>query len=153
MLIPAGLATTPASAATSPIQFSGWQADYRGTSVADTHVTAAMLNGEYITLTNTSSRTVTIGRYKVSDAGNKHVYTIPTGFKLGAKRSVVIYSGKGRNTATALYWGQSVSGVRPVSRNNFVWNNKWDVATLRDASGRSLDVCTYTKRASGFVRC
>lgn len=147
VLAPATLAATPA------IKFSGWQADYQGPSVPDEPLTAAKLNGEYITITNTTTTTRVIGGYQVSDQGNKHIFTIPAGFKLGPKQSVVLRSGQGTNTATTLFWGQFVKGGKSASRNNFVWNNDKDVATLKSNTGTIINTCTYTKTKTGFKAC
>lgn len=147
--------TTPvtADAAAPSIKLAAWQADYQGTSVADTPVTQAKLNGEYITLTNTTTRAIAIGGYRVSDDGAKHVYVVPRGFTLGAKKSVVIRSGQGRNTSSNLYWGQAVRGLKPASRNSFVWNNSSDKATLKNAAGVTVHTCAYTRTKSGFKAC
>lgn len=150
----ASLAVPMTADASAPaIKFAGWQVDYQGTSVADTPVTQAKLNGEYITVTNTTTRPIVIGGYRVLDDGAKHVYVIPRGFRLGAKKSVVIRTGQGRNTSSTLYWGQAVRGLKPVSRNNFVWNNSRDKATLKNAAGASVYTCTYTRTKSGFKAC
>lgn len=142
-----------ADAAAPAIKLAGWQADYQGTSVADTPVTQAKLNGEYITLTNTTTRAIGIGGYRVIDDGAKHVYVVPRGFTLGAKKSVVIRSGQGSNTSSTLYWGQAVRGLKPASRNSFVWNNSTDKATLKNAAGVTVHTCTYTRTKSGFKAC
>lgn len=150
----ASLATpVTADAAAPAIKLAGWQADYRGTSVADTPVTQGKLNGEYITLTNTTTRAITIGGYRVLDNGSKHVYVVPRGFTLGAKKSVVIRTGQGSNTSSTLYWGQAVRGLKPASRNSFVWNNSGDKATLKNAAGVTVHTCTYTRTAPGFKAC
>lgn len=139
----------PAAQAAHAVKFSRWVVDLPGND----KVTAANLNKEYITLTNTTAKTITIGGYRVSDRGSKHVYVIPKGFKLGAKKSVVIRSGQGKNSSTTLYWGQAVKGLKPVSRNSFVWNNSGETATLRNAAGKAVHVCTYKKNKSGSTSC
>lgn len=146
-------APVTADAASPAIKFAGWQADYQGTAVADTPVTQAKLNGEYITVTNTTTKAINIGGYRVQDDGAKHVYVIPKGFTLGAKKSVVIRSGQGRNTSTTLYWGQAVRGLKPASRNNFVWNNSGDTATLKNTTGATIHTCKYARTKSGYKAC
>lgn len=147
---PLTFATTSAEAAAPAVKFARFQADAPGN---DNSPTNASLNTEYIVITNTTSKTVTIGGYRVSDNGSKHVFRVPAGFKLGAKKSVTLRSGKGTNTSTNLYWGQSVRGAKPVARNGFVWNNSGDTATLRNASGAVLHVCKYTKNKAGYKSC
>lgn len=148
-LLAAPLLAPGAQAATPAVKFSTWVVDLPGTDT----VTAANLNREYITVTNTTTKAINIGGYRVSDNGAKHVYVIPKGFTLGAKKSVVIRSGQGKNSATTLYWGQAVKGLKPVSRNSFVWNNSGDTATLRNGSGKAVHVCTYKKNKKGSTSC
>ncbi len=64
--------------------------------------------------------------WTLSDRGDKNLYTFPA-FTLSG--SVRVHSGKGINSASALYWGRSIS----------VWNNDGDTATLRDKSGATID--------------
>lgn len=142
-----------ASAATPAVKFTGWQADYAGTKTADTPTTNAKLNGEWITLTNTTSRAITIGGYRVSDNGGIHTYVIPAKFSLGAKKSVRLHTGIGRNTSTDLYWGQTVSGRKPARLNAFIWNNSADTATLKSNTGQTLHTCVYKRTASGYKAC
>lgn len=150
LLTPQVVAATPAAAAAPAIKFGRFQADAPGN---DRYPSASSLNTEYIVITNTTSRAINIGRYQVTDRGTKHRFVVPAGFTLGPRKSVVLHSGKGRNSAGHLYWGQSVSGAKPISRNGFVWNNSGDTATLINASGKVLVRCTYTRNSRGWVNC
>lgn len=141
--------TSSATAAAPAIKFATWRVDLPGTD----RVTAANLNAEYITLTNTTTKARNIGGYRVSDAGSKHTFIVPKGFVLGAKKTVTLRSGKGARNATNLYFGQAVGGVRPVSRNGFVWNNGKETATLRSAAGSVVHTCSYTRTKAGLKHC
>ena len=64
--------------------------------------------------------------WKITDKGKKHTYYFPSTFVLKAKKTVTIYTGKGKNTANKLYWGRSA----------YVWNNEGDTAYLYNAQGK-----------------
>ncbi|GGM31208.1 MULTISPECIES: lamin tail domain-containing protein [Micromonospora] len=98
------------------------------------------VNGEYVKLTNRRSRTVSLKSWTVRDKAN-HVYTFGD-FKLKPKASVVLYSGKGKNTASKRYWG---SGWH-------IWNNTGDTAYLRTAAGKKIDSCSW-KKTDSYKKC
>jgi hypothetical protein len=98
------------------------------------------LNAEYTVVKNFSTKSVLLAGWRLHDAGRKHVYTFPAGFKLGPKaqgrKSVVwVHTGKGTQKLGKLhwdlYWGQGSA----------VWNNPpaGDTATLRNRAGAILD--------------
>lgn len=145
-----GIATTNAAAATPAIKFGYFKANPAGN---DNPITNYKLNSEYIVIKNTTNRTISLGGYTVRDNGAKHVYRVPTGFKLGAYKSVTLRTGKGTNTTTNLYWGQAVGGASPVTRNGYVWNNDTDTAVLRNASGVIVHACKYTSNSTGGRTC
>jgi hypothetical protein len=74
------------------------------------------LNEEWVEVTGYG---VDLSGYKIHDKGRKHVFEFPRGFTIYGP--VKLFSGKGKNTNTKLYWNSS----RPV------WNDLGDVATLR----------------------
>ncbi len=74
------------------------------------------LNGEWIEVTGYG---VDMTGYKLHDKGRKHTFEFPKGFVIYGP--VKVFSGKGRNTNTRLYWGNP----RPI------WNDTGDVASLR----------------------
>lgn len=55
--------------------------------------------------------------------GQNHTFTFPD-FVLAAGSKVKVHTGSGNDTAEDLFW----------NRNNPIWNNNGDVATLKDAS-------------------
>lgn len=134
-------ATTTAEAALPPVKFGTFVADPAGN---DLPVTTSKLNAEYIRLTNTTTRSIVMTGYTVRDNGDAHVFRFPRGYTIGAKRTVTLHSGTGRNTSTDLYWGRTTQ---------YVWNNTGDTARLLNASGRLVHSCTYTKVASGTKPC
>ncbi|GMA19352.1 lamin tail domain-containing protein [Arsenicicoccus piscis] len=147
------LTAQSAQAATPAVRITTWQADYGGTKVKDEPATNATLNGEYLAIANTTKKPVALGGYRVEDRGAIHRYTFPKGFVLAAGKSVVLHSGQGKTTAAHAYWGQSVRGAKPVSRNGYIWNNTGDTATLRSSTGAVVHTCTYKKVASGRKVC
>lgn len=72
---------------------------------------------------NKGTKPVSMKGWKLADKGKKHTYYFPSSYTLKDKATVTLYSGKSRNTATALYWGQGW----------YIWNNDGDTAYLYDA--------------------
>ncbi len=80
------------------------------------------LNGEWVEICAYGGFDMT--SYKLYDKGRKHTFKFPDNFKVYGP--VKIFTGKGRNTNTRLYWKQP----RPV------WNDSGDVASLADRKNR-----------------
>ena len=90
-------------------------------------------NGEWVELTNRGDRPVDLSGYMLKDEG-LHLYTFgPVTLAPGA--TVRVYSGRGSDTATELYWG--LAGEE-------VWDNDGDTAYLRDPTGAFVDYFSYT---------
>lgn len=134
-------ASMPASAATPPLKFGTFLADPKGN---DLPISTSKLNTEYIVVSNTTKKSIVMTGYKVYDAGRKFTYAFPRGYAIGAKKSVVLHTGSGRNTSAHLYWGKT---------NTYIWNNTGDTATLINAKGAKVSACTYKKVASGSKTC
>ncbi len=79
------------------------------------------LNDEWVEITGYGTD---LSGFKLHDKGRKHTFKFPEGFKIYGP--VKVFTGKGRNTNTKLYWGRS----RPV------WNDTGDVASLRNKRNR-----------------
>jgi len=94
------------------------------------------VNQEYVKITNKGTKPVSMKGWKLTDKGRKHTYYFPSSYTLKAKTTVTLYSGKGKNTATKLYWGQGW----------YVWNNDGDTAYLYNAQGKLVSSKTWTKR-------
>ncbi|MFK0223911.1 lamin tail domain-containing protein [Streptomyces vinaceus] len=103
--------------------------------------TNTSLNGEWVQITNGTSAAVNIKGWTLSDASN-HVYTFAT-YTLGAGKTVTVKTGKGTNTATALY----------QQRAAYVWNNDKDTATLRRADKTIHHTCTYNSTRYDYKTC
>lgn len=87
---------------------------------------------EYIQLKNTGSKTLTLTGYTIRDNGPQR-YTFPKGFKLKRGATVTIRSGKGKNTASTLYWGKA----------SYIWNNTGDTARLITPKGKTVETCKF----------
>ena len=136
-----GTVVTPAPApkptpVTAVVQFTKIVYDAPG---ADT---SANINGEWLRLTNRSSRTINLKNWTVRDAaGNTYKFT---DYTLGAGRDVHIRNGKGSNGSPA--------GYRYWNSSRHVWDNGRDTATLRDSANRVVDTCGWTSNR-GSTMC
>ena len=83
-------------------------------------------NQEYVKITNKGTTAISLKGWKINDKGAIHTYRFPSSYTLKAKTTVTLYTGKGTNTATKLYWGRSA----------YVWNNEGDTAYLYNAQGK-----------------
>lgn len=81
------------------------------------------LNGEWVEILNISDQEIDMTGWKLYDRSN-HVFCFEK-FILKAGQSVIIYTGSGDNTASALYW----------NRGSPVWNDGGDCAYLADKEG------------------
>jgi hypothetical protein len=120
--------TLPASAAAPIFLVAGIQYDPVGT---DTR-TNAHINLEYISIRNNTTRPLSLKGYRIRDAAS-HVYYFPPTFTLKARSTVLVHTGKGRNSANHLYWGSG----------NYIWNNEGDTARLQNSLNKVIDFCTY----------
>jgi hypothetical protein len=84
------------------------------------------VNQEYVKITNKGTTALNMKGWKITDKGAKHTYKFPSTFVLKSKTTVTIYTGKGKNTSTKLFWGRAA----------FVWNNEGDTAYLYNAQGK-----------------
>jgi hypothetical protein len=88
---------------------------------------ASHLNGEYVRVKNVCSSSRSLSGYRLNDYGRKHTYSFPSSFRLGAGRTVTVYSGRGSRTSSKLFWGRTYGAV---------WNNKPpERAYLRNGAG------------------
>jgi hypothetical protein len=99
------------------------------------------LNAEYVTITNTSRRAVALKSWTLRDT-SRHVYVFGR-YTLAAGASVTVHTGSGNDTSRHRY----------QDRRAYVWNNDKDTALLRDAGGRNVDSCRWTRTGSGKIRC
>lgn len=97
---------------------------------------------EVVTIHNQTTAGLDISGWTITDKAGA-TYTFPSAFTLPADSTVTFHNGTGTNTATDLYANRSLA----------VWNNTGDTATLTDASGAVVDVCTYTGNSTGATTC
>jgi hypothetical protein len=141
----AGLGASTASAAAVPVVYI--HVIQYSPAGPDVPVTTAKLNGEWVMLTNTTGKPVSLASWTLRDKAN-HVYKFPS-FVLPAHKSVEIHTGTGRNSAASLYWGH-----KPPGSASYVWNNSGtETATLKNAAGKTVDSRSYTgKSVSGAAQ-
>jgi len=81
---------------------------------------------EHVQLRNTGKATVDLAGWTLHDAARRpHVYRFGAGQRLPAGATLRLWTGRGSDDATNLYWGRRAA----------VWNNTGDVAVLRDPEG------------------
>jgi Lamin Tail Domain len=130
------LAVPMADAATPAVQITRVQYDSPGTD----NRTNASLNAEWVQVKNTTRAAINMRGWTVRDAA-AHVYTFGS-YSLGAGKVVLVRTGTGVN-GQHLYWR---SGA-------YIWNNDRDSAYLRNAAGRAVDSCTWTRPGAGYTFC
>jgi hypothetical protein len=134
-----GLGAAQVSAATVPVVYI--HVIQYSPPGSDVPVTTTKLNGEWVLLTNTTGKSVALTSWTLRDKAG-HVYRFPK-FALAAHKSVEVHTGTGKNSAANLYWGH-----KPPSSASYVWNNSGtETATLKNASGKTVDNRSYTGRS------
>ena len=88
---------------------------------------AENLNDEYVVLLNTGDKTIDLSGWSMHDEHGNMFY-FPNGFFLTAQGSVTIYTGRGTNMTTALYWYHETP----------VWNNAGDTVFILDEKNDSI---------------
>lgn len=101
----------------------------------------ASLNGEYVVLKNFGTAAVSLKGWTIRDK-NGFRYTFKA-FTLKRGKTVTLRTGKGKDTATTMYWG----------RGWYVWNNDKDTAYLRDKAGRLVHSCSYNSSKADYKLC
>ena len=79
-------------------------------------------NDEYVVFRNTGATPLVLTGWSISDEMNQS-YLVPQ-FTLAAGKTFTLFTGSGKNTAEALYWG----------RRKTVWNKGGDTVIVRDSS-------------------
>ncbi len=97
--------------------------------------TNAGRNQEYIVIRNGGTTTMKMAGWVLHDVarlGVTHKFVFPAyGLKPG--KSVRVHTGSGTNTATDLYWGETV----------YVWGDDSDTATLQNKAGTVMSTCSW----------
>jgi hypothetical protein len=91
------------------------------------YVSELNLKEEWMKLSNKGPSPVSLKGWKIKDEGSKNIYTIPS-YTLNSGTTLTLYTGKGTNSATAMYWGSSSP----------IWNNDGDKAYLYNDNGELI---------------
>lgn len=92
-------------------------------------------NGEWIEIKNTCSQAISMESWLLKDSSASNKYEFKD-FTLEGSKSVIIYSGCGKDTQDKLYW-QCPEGQYAI------WNNTGDHAFLYDASNNLITEYQY----------
>ena len=102
--------------------------------ITDLKIKGSLPQGEWVKVTNTGTTDVNMKGWKIIEEGHKYTYVFPS-YILRAKSTVTLYTGKGKNTANALYWGRSAGA----------WTDGGDTATLYCYCGARASTMTKSK--------
>ncbi|MEV7234927.1 lamin tail domain-containing protein [Streptomyces sp. NPDC051020] len=94
------------------------------------------LNDEWVTVTNTSYRTVDLSGWTLSDESRR---TYRFDMRLAGRSSVRVHTGYGRDNRRDVY----------QNLRHYVWDNR-DTATLRDEDGDRVDSKSWGRRYDGW---
>lgn len=100
------------------------------------------LNGEYVTILNTTTRAIDLEGWQVRDKTG-YTYEFGPDVILGPNKRITLRSGSGSDGTSTLYWG----------RRQYVWNNDKDTAYVRRSDGRLVDSCAYNSSRSDYKNC
>ena len=139
-VLAAGLAVAAPAEAASSTSGAAITAIYFDSPGSDTGRNTSLV-AEWVLIRNTTRTTKTLTHWTLRDRSN-HIFTFPT-FTLRAGASVKVHSGKGTKSAANLYYNKTW----------YVWNNTGDTAYLRNAAGKTVDTCSYTKAAAPKKTC
>lgn len=93
-------------------------------------------NDEYIVFKNVGNNPLDFTGWSISDEANQS-YLVPR-FLLGPGKTFTLYTGSGKNTDSALYWG-----LRKT-----VWNKGGDTVIVKDATGHFVVSHMYSPKGS-----
>jgi len=96
------------------------------------------LNHEIVVIRNTGDRRVILTGWTLAEHGQGLVFTFPR-FRLPGHHTVTIYTGTDTDRRYDLFW----------NRDDYVWSNARDTATLRDDNGDRVDRCHYVDDGEG----
>jgi len=89
-------------------------------------------NGEYVVVENRGTEPLDLGGFQVTDEAG-HTYVVPAGVRLAPGARLILYSGRGVDSESELYWGSSGA----------IWNNAGDTVTVYDGSGAVVAERSY----------
>jgi hypothetical protein len=115
-------ANPPTAAAAGCIRFSATNFDAAGDDNQ-----SANLNGEWVRIKSYCSTRRSIGGWKIHDYNRIHTYKFPADMHIRPGNTITLYSGRGTNTSSKRYWGQTYGAI---------WNNDPpEYAYLRNDAG------------------
>jgi len=95
------------------------------------------LNDEYVIFSNKCDYSIKMNGWTIKDETAFHIYTIPS-FTSQAKSTFTLYTGIGKDTSSALYWGRTSGDYGAI------WNNNGDTLFLRDSNGNLVLSQSYS---------
>lgn len=95
-------------------------------------------NDEFVVFKNVGRKPLDLTGWSISDEANQS-YLVPR-FTLPPEKSFTLYTGPGKNTDQALYWG-----LRKT-----VWNKDGDTVIVKDASGHYVAAYTYGPKGKPY---
>ena len=103
------------------------------------------LNDEYILIRNDSDTVVRIKGWKIHDAHRDNVYVVRHNVRFGPGERLFLYTGRGTDlTRDEIHAGPSTHFWH-WDKDDYVWDNSSDTATLRRRDGSVADRCAYAR--------
>jgi len=112
------------------------------------------LNDEYIFIRNTSSHGQGLRGWRIHDARSGNSYRIDSRTRLAPGDKLYLYTGPGPNLI-----GSCVDADCPRTyfyhwdKDDYVWDNEGDTATVRRNDGSVVDRCRYSKADTSPAAC
>jgi micrococcal nuclease len=91
------------------------------------------LNDEYFSLKNTSSSSIDLSGWVLSDAQGKHSFRFPEGTSVEPGQTLFIFTGEGMDTKTKVYWNSKRA----------IWNNDGDKIYLENLKGEIFELYSW----------
>ena len=104
------------------------------------------LNKEKIVIRNDSDSVVRMKGWKIHDALRDNVYVVRRDVRLRPGDRVLLYTGRGTDlVGTCSHGGCPTSHFWHWDKDDYVWDNGGDTATLRRRDGSVADRCGYER--------
>ncbi|WP_307827798.1 lamin tail domain-containing protein [Planomonospora sp. ID82291] len=136
-LLAVPVAALPASAAAPAVEIVKVYYDSPG---ADRRSNSS-LNAEYVTIKNITRRTIDLEGWTIRDKAAYRYTFGPIVLKPG--KTLTLRTGQGDDGTSSVFW----------NRRAYVWNNDTDTASLRNASGKLIDSCSYNSTRYDYTNC
>lgn len=103
------------------------------------------LNHEYILIRNDSDSAVRIKGWKIHDAHRDNVYVVQHNVRLRPGERLYLYTGRGTDLTRDEIHGGPTTHFWHWDKDDYVWDNDGDTATLRRRDGSVADRCGYER--------